>query len=275
MQVNPIEIFQDTVVVIAPHMDDGVLACGGSIAQLPQKDKIHVVYATDGMKSPAPVIPWRDSSSPDLGAIRMREAIAAMGFLGIPPENIHFLGLPEGRLRRHSEPLRSSLEELILQIRPANILLPFRYDRHPDHLAINHIVTAFHRQGLIQAQLVEYFVYYRWRLLPTRDVRKHIHPEYLIEVDIEEVRSQKREALDHFKSQTTKFYPWQTRPILTPILLDDVCQNPELYLCYEPSVPGASVFSDSAAWIRIAHRLEPFLQRWKYRVMTVWQKGWR
>jgi hypothetical protein len=37
-------------------MDDEALACGGLIAKLPQKERIHIVYATDGMKSPAPIM---------------------------------------------------------------------------------------------------------------------------------------------------------------------------------------------------------------------------
>ena len=100
MLVDPAEVFKGVVVIAVPHMDDGVLACGGTIAKLPQKERIHVVYATDGMRSPAPVVPWLDTISPDLGTARMREAKTAMGYLGIPEENIYFLNLPEDRLRQ-------------------------------------------------------------------------------------------------------------------------------------------------------------------------------
>jgi LmbE family N-acetylglucosaminyl deacetylase len=79
-------------------MDDEVLACGGIIARLPQKERIHVIYATDGMKSPSPIVPWRDSISPDLGEVRMRESRAAMKILGVPGENTYFLNLPEAGL---------------------------------------------------------------------------------------------------------------------------------------------------------------------------------
>ena len=264
--VDPNEIFKGVILIMAPHMDDEVLACGGTIAKLPQKERIHVIYATDGMKSPSPIVPWRDSISPDLGEVRMRESRAAMQILGVPGENTHFLDLPEAGLKKNMPALHRSLKELIGRVRPAHILMPFRYDRHPDHLAINHVITAGHRQGLYQAQLTEYFVYYRWRLLPTRDVRQYIQPQYLLEVDIQDVSAQKRTALDCFKSQTTKFYPWQTRPILTPILLDEVSQTPELFLQYDASTPGAAVFSKAVPWIRLVHRLEPFLQKWKYQV---------
>lgn len=269
MLIDPNDFFQvkqGAILITVPHMDDEVLACGGTIAKLQQKERIHVVYATDGMKSPAPLMPWIDKTSPDLGIIRMGESKAAMNYLGIPEENITFLSLPESQLESNITALNRSLKGLVKHTRPSYILLPFRYDRHPDHLALNHVIMDIYRQGLHQATLLEYFVYYRWRLLPTGDVRNYVHPQYLLEVDIQDVSVQKRRALEKFKSQTTKFYSWQMRPILTDILLEDVSQTPELYLQYDPSVPGTKVFSRAVTWIRLVHRMEPFLKKWQYQV---------
>jgi LmbE family N-acetylglucosaminyl deacetylase len=273
MFVEPAERFPGTIMIIAPHMDDEVLACGGTIAMLPQPERIHVVYATDGMKSPSPIVPGVDSITPDLGELRMKESKAAIKQLGVPEENAHFLCLPEAELKKHVPALRNSLQELIDRVQPAHILMPFRYDRHLDHLAINHVITALHRQGRCRAALTEYFVYYRWRLLPARDVRRYIQPQHLFKVDTKRVANQKRLALDCFKSQTTIFYPWQTRPILTSILLDEESYNPELFLQYDPAAPGAAVFARAILWIRVVHRLEPFLQRWKYRLGALWRRG--
>jgi N-acetylglucosamine malate deacetylase 1 len=244
-------------------MDDEALACGGLIAQLPQKERIHLIYATDGMKSPAPVMPG-DTIDPDLGEVRVRESITAMGLLGVPEENLHFLRLPEGQLSNHITKLRENLLNTILNIGADTIFIPFRYDRHLDHLKINQIVVEAHQQGLFKSQITEYFIYYRSRLLPLQDIRKYIHSNLLITVNIEGVAADKRKALDCFKSQTTLFYPWQTRPILTASLLDEECQNPEYFLYYDPAFPGAAVFKKLALWIRIAHRIEPYLQKWKY-----------
>ena len=256
-----------TILILAPHMDDEVLACGGVIHLLPHRERIHVVYATDGMKSPAPIVPWRDSITPDLGDIRMAESRSAMEYLGVPVANTYFLKLPEAELNKNLQALNDLLFQEIEEINPDQILMPFRYDRHPDHLAINHVVTAAYEQGHFpRANLYEYFVYHRWRLLPKKDIRHYISPQYLLEVNTEDVAAEKRAALNCFKSQTTKFYSWQTRPILTPMLLDEESQQPEYFLRYDPSAAGGAVFSDSVTWIRIAHRLEPFLQKSKYRV---------
>ena len=261
-----IRLLAGRTVIVAPHMDDEVLACGGLIAKLPHKDGVHIIYATDGMKSPAPIFPGRDKISPDLGKTRMQESIEAMKLLGVPEHNLHFLCLPEARLKKHISPLRNLLSDKIKRIAPQRIFVPFRYDRHPDHLAVNHAIVADIRQGDTQPQLIEYFVYYRWRLMPKGDIRKYIRQQLLFKLEIGDVVQRKRRALDCFTSQTTIYYPWQTRPILTSKLLDEECQNPEIFLVSNDSSSGAAVFSSSVLWIRLVHRLEPFLQRWKYRM---------
>ena len=261
-----LQLLSGKIVIVAPHMDDEALACGGLIAQLPYKDGVHIIYATDGMKSPAPIIPGRDRISPDLGKTRMHESIEAMKLLGVPEHNLHFLCLPEAELKKHLSTLRDLLRKKIITIAPQQIFVPFRFDRHPDHLAVNHAIVSEFRQGDAQPQLIEYFVYYRWRLMSKRDIRRYIRPQFLFRLDIADVAGQKRRALDCFTSQTTIYYPWQTRPILTSMLLDEECQNPEFFLISKDSSAGASVFSDSVLWIHLVHRLEPFLQRWKYRI---------
>lgn len=264
MQNLDLQHLSGRIVIVAPHMDDEALACGGLIAKLPQKDRIHILYATDGMKSPAPIIKGRDEISPDLGKVRMRESVEAMEVLGVPEGNLHFLCLPEAELKKNMPALRDALRENIENIDPAFIFIPFRYDRHPDHLAINHVIADDLERGVLQAQPIEYFVYYRWRLMPKRDIRKYVRPQVLYRLDISDVAEQKRRSLDCFTSQTTIYYPWQTRPILTPVLLDEECRNPEYFLISNAPYSGTAVLSGSIAWIRLAHRLEPFLQRWKY-----------
>jgi LmbE family N-acetylglucosaminyl deacetylase len=272
--VDPVVEFHEPLLVVAPHMDDEGLACGGLIALLAQKARVHVVLATDGTKSPAPIILWLDEAPPDLGNTRMGESRAALDVLGVPPENVHFLGLPEARLQNHLPALQERLARLIAAVRPATILMPFRYDRHPDHLAVNHaVIRAQGQTASGPARLYEYFVYYRWRLLPGRDLRRYIHPRHLLAVDTRDVSGQKRKALDCYISQTTKFSPWQTRPILTPALLDEVSQTPELFLRHDPAVRGAAVFRKGVLWIRLVHRVEPFLKKWRYLTGAVLQRG--
>jgi LmbE family N-acetylglucosaminyl deacetylase len=272
--VDPLRHFPGRIVVIVPHMDDEALACGGLLARLPQKERLQLIYATDGMRSPAPLIPGRDRVSPDLGEVRVSESVAAMQVLGVPPGNLNFLRLPEAELTRHRAALEAALRQLLTAAQPDFVFIPFRYDRHPDHLVISDVVMQGHRQGWITAQLVEYFVYYRWRLLPGRDVRGYIAPRHLWQIDIAPAAADKRAALECFRSQVTRFYPWQTRPILTPALLDEECRRPEVFLWHDPGVPGAAVFTHATNWIRLVHRLEPVLQKCKYIGGAFLKRGW-
>jgi LmbE family N-acetylglucosaminyl deacetylase len=267
--VQPADVFAGVVLIAVPHMDDEALACNGTVARLPDKTRIHLVYATDGMKSPEPVLPWRDRISPDLGARRREESVAAMTMLGVPRANITFLELPEGRLEQHEARLTALMRELIGRVRPDHVLAPFRYDRHRDHIAVNRAVTEITSEVSPRVQLWEYFVYHRWRLLPRRDVREYIRPGQLLEIDISKVSGHKRAALDCFTSQTTQFYPWQSRPNLTPELLDAVSREPELFLKHDPALPGPRIFSSMVWWIRIAHRLESPLKWAKDRLVAV------
>jgi LmbE family N-acetylglucosaminyl deacetylase len=112
-------------------MDDEALACGGIIAKLPQKEQIHLVYATDGMKSPAPIMPGKDAITSNLGEVRVQESVTAMRLLGVPQQNLHFFRLPEGELKFHIPRLREAFVSAIakpssrsclhsFQIRPAS-----------------------------------------------------------------------------------------------------------------------------------------------------------
>jgi LmbE family N-acetylglucosaminyl deacetylase len=207
----------------------------------------------------------------------MQESVEAMKILGVPEQNLHFLSLGEAELKDHMPALQKLLGDKLKQLAPQHILVPFRYDRHPDHLAVNHVVVSLLAQGVIQSQLIEYFVYYRWRLLPKRDIRKYIRPQYLFTLDISDVATLKRQSLDCFASQTTIYYPWQTRPILTSTLLDEECANAEYFLNANASLSpfdtlrasGTAVFSSLILWIRLAHRLEPILLRWKYLTLSM------
>jgi hypothetical protein len=109
------------------------------------------------------------------------------------------------------------------------------------------------------------------RFLPGGDLRDHLQPALRSEVDITAGSKLKRVALDCFASQTTRFYPWQTRPNLTPALLDDVSAAPESFVCDAPA--GAAVFVRNATRIRILNRLEPTLKRPKDRTLALLRRG--
>ena len=83
--------------VFAPHQDDEVLGCGGTIlSKIAAGADVRCVFLTDGSASHRGLLA-RD----ELVALRRREALAAGGILGLAADRITFLGLPDGDLERH------------------------------------------------------------------------------------------------------------------------------------------------------------------------------
>jgi LmbE family N-acetylglucosaminyl deacetylase len=257
--------FDARVLVIAPHMDDESLGCGLLLATHPRKDQAHVLIVTDGSLSPAAPLP-NGNEARRLAAVREQEARDALAVLGVPAGNIALLGLPDGALRSMGARLRALLANHIRRIAPQCVFVPFRYDRHADHLAVNRAVCDSKRDGEIEAAVFEYFVYSQWRLLRTGDVRDYLPSESLHRLPPGTAGDLKRRALECHRSQTTCFYPGQQRSVLSSELLDRVCAEPETFLAYDPAHDGRRGLARGRTWVPVAHVVEPVLKRWKDRL---------
>src|SRR6056297_786499 len=95
-----------TCLIIAPHCDDELLACGGIIQHVMENNlEVRVIFLTngDGFRWAAirnfkrPYITAQKFKI--LGKIRQKEAIACADCLGLKRGNIYFLGYPDGGLR--------------------------------------------------------------------------------------------------------------------------------------------------------------------------------
>lgn len=117
--------------VIAPHPDDEVIGCGGTIRKLFQAGwgvEILVLTGTD--------------------ATRQAEAQKAWATLFAEPSKTHrtfggFCELPENRLEQHRESAIASVENAI---RKADAILFPAADHHQDHRAANQITLAAARR---------------------------------------------------------------------------------------------------------------------------------
>jgi LmbE family N-acetylglucosaminyl deacetylase len=95
--VNPLP---KSVLLFCAHEDDDGTQMGFIRSLVENQVPLHVVYYTSGDAGVGCDRYFQHSCGPaealNFGAIRMQEARAAMGHLGVPPENILFLGLPDG-----------------------------------------------------------------------------------------------------------------------------------------------------------------------------------
>jgi N-acetylglucosamine malate deacetylase 1 len=130
--------------IVAPHADDEALGCGGLIAaQVRAGRSIEVVYLTDSAGSH----PGHPSlSAPALAAMRRREALAALAVLGVGPERVHFLDMPDGTLDRLStdaaRSLTRRLEQLMRSLRPSEVFTPYRHGGSTEHTAAWRLTAA-------------------------------------------------------------------------------------------------------------------------------------
>ena len=94
--VNPLP---KSVMVFCAHEDDDGTQLGFIRSLVENQVPVRVVYFTSGDAGACDRY-FQHTCGPaealNFGAIRMQEARAAMGHLGVPPENIIFLGLPDG-----------------------------------------------------------------------------------------------------------------------------------------------------------------------------------
>jgi LmbE family N-acetylglucosaminyl deacetylase len=122
--------------VLAPHPDDEIIGCGGTILRLIAAGaKVSVVYAADGAASAA-----MDDLPPHRHhAIRLEHAAAVARETGF--DSVHYWKDQGPALTRKDEYI-ADLETILRNTQPALIFIPFLKDSHPDHVVLNDILAA-------------------------------------------------------------------------------------------------------------------------------------
>lgn len=185
----------ETLLVIAPHPDDEVLGCGGTIARYAAAGAtVHVAVVTTG----------RSPRFQEEGVARVRaEAARAHTLLGVA--EAHFLDLPAAELDgvAHAD-LNASIGSLINRVRPTTLFLPFLGDIHLDHQLVFRSVMVAARP------CAEYFPQ---RLLAYETLSEtnwsapylgpHFQPNFFIEIT--DTLERKIEAFQCYESQCRHF----------------------------------------------------------------------
>jgi LmbE family N-acetylglucosaminyl deacetylase len=140
----PLLTSRSRVMLFAPHPDDESLATGVYLQRaVGAGAAVRVVYATDGERNCWPQrvlerkVRIRERDRRRWGARRQAEALAALSALGVGPESVEFLSLPDqGVTDLLLEGCSQTLQHLANTIRawqPTHLLMPSTADTHPDH----------------------------------------------------------------------------------------------------------------------------------------------
>jgi LmbE family N-acetylglucosaminyl deacetylase len=199
---KPLEL-GERVLVVAPHPDDECLAPAGVIKQaLARGASVKVVIVTNGdgylraaranfgVEKPGP------SDLVRLGRLRQGESTRALGTLGLPAENIVFLGYGDGSISRlwdtnwdYAVPftalnghgttpyensyekgavycganLLKNLRDILVQYQPTDVIFPDPDDMNRDHWAVSNFVRLALDSGAAASRLYTYLVHhYQW-----------------------------------------------------------------------------------------------------------------
>jgi N-acetylglucosamine malate deacetylase 1 len=114
----------ERVLVLAPHMDDEVIGCGGTLAlHVARGADVTVTFLTDGRRAGALAQPPGAREPLDIVATRKHEAHRALGELGV--DKIVFFDVPDGELGNAVPRLADKLRKQLQRLRPSIVYLPF------------------------------------------------------------------------------------------------------------------------------------------------------
>ncbi len=171
------------IVILAPHPDDEIIGCGGTIHMYHlKKTDITAVFLTDGRKGN------ERYEEEDLVSIRREEAKKASDIVGI--DRLIFMDNRDSELSR-SHNAASELAAILNDIKPDAVLLPFFMDSHPDHLSANMILLRAEKS----LPSFRCYAYPVWTPLPF----------YNLNVDITPYIDVKQKALEQYRSQLEEY----------------------------------------------------------------------
>lgn len=221
------EIAPGTSLVIAPHPDDESLGCGGFIAEATRLGHPPVVViVSDGAASHPRSRLWPPTR---LAALREEETRKATAMLGLPPDRLHFLRLPDTAVPTSGPVFDTAVQALATMVRQygcANVIAPWRHDPHCDHVAAWHMGLALKSLPPCPALLA----YPVWGLTLQPDMVIHEAMPEGARLDISAHLATKRAAINAHRSQRGLVVADDPDGFTLPDVLLDRLLRPHEYL---------------------------------------------
>jgi len=238
-----VSFLERSAIIFSPHPDDETLGCGGTIIRKKRAGAdVSIVYMADGRRSHSHLIPENE-----LKSIRVNEALAASQKLGVEEKDVQFLEFKDSELGNNQESAILKVIDILLQIKPDEIFIPYHRDDHPDHSATNSIVVSALQTYGRQLVVNEYPVWFwrHWPWVRCSDIRFGIKSissglnllkDFHCSVYIADVLELKHAALSQHRSQMTRLIPdpqWGTLSDLSyGEFLECFFQDHEIYYRY-------------------------------------------
>ncbi|MGW2488610.1 PIG-L family deacetylase [Streptomyces sp. NPDC001606] len=223
-----------SVLVFAPHPDDDVIACGGTIARKTARGaRVGIVFSTDGSRSHSAVLGMDTPTPQELTVIREGEARAAAARLGVDDDALRFLGFTDTALAGALPDFRAAVLKLLAENREvAEVYLPHDVrELNADHRLTGEVVLdclaalgmtpRIHKYVVWDEQTEAEFAFVN-RSEPaaarTTDERRLVR-------DIAPQLAAKRAALREHRTQVDLYAPGQRRTVVPPEFVERICER--------------------------------------------------
>jgi len=140
------QIHNQTILVLSPHVDDAELGCGGSIRLLLEQGN-HVHIAAFSACRHSVLVGFPED-------VLVQEIKASTQKLGIPEENLHLFDYDVRTFNYHRQQLLDDILKLRDTLKPSVVFVPSINDIHQDHYTIaQEAVRAFKFSTLLCYEL--------------------------------------------------------------------------------------------------------------------------
>ena len=175
------------VVCIGAHPDDVEIGMGGTIASMVDSGRsVAIVDITDGEPTP--------QGSPE---IRAKESARAAEILGVERVTLD----QPNRYLFDTQEARVELAQVLRELRPSVLFVPYWEDAHPDHVAASQIASAARFYAKLTKTEMRGEPHYPARVYHYMAVHMRLVREPSFVVDITEYLPRKLDALSAYRSQ--------------------------------------------------------------------------
>lgn len=199
------------LVVVSPHPDDEVLACGGLMAATQALGlPVVVVSVTDGEACYPSQAGW---SPQRLRRTRQQELARALDCLGLADGDHHAFHVDDGAVAASEAALATRLLSLL---RADDLVLgPWRLDAHPDHEAVGRACAL---AAASRGCTLREFPVWGWHWLDPQDAPRAWAPATRFPLSAE-MMQRKRAAITQFSTQLGAVDGLDCDPILPPTVV--------------------------------------------------------
>jgi len=201
----------ERLVVVSPHPDDEVLACGGLMASAHRHGvAVLVISVTDGEACYPDQAAWPPARLREVRQQELARALACLGLVDVQQQAWH---VDDGAVVRQEAAL---VERLHGVLRAGDLLLaPWRLDAHPDHEAVG---RACAQAAALRGCVLREFPVWGWHWLDPQGAATCWSPATRFPLSAE-LQRRKRDAIDQFATQTGAVEGLACAPILPETVL--------------------------------------------------------